>query len=122
MKLTPLDKLRNQYAQIRDQIHEIEHKEFVKEKRDIVGKCFKFKNSYSCPETEADYWWAYKRITGLDKSANCFTSFSFEIDRDGNCSTNVRAFDMLSEWKPCTEEEYLQAWLEFKHTINNIKA
>ena len=42
----------------------------------LVGKCFKMLNSYSCPQTESDYWYVYTKV--LDTDLNTFT---FQDDR-----------------------------------------
>lgn len=34
----------------------VEQERFAKK---LVGKCYRYRNSYSCPQTEADYWWLY---------------------------------------------------------------
>jgi hypothetical protein len=32
---------------------------FLPELQKLVGKCFRYQNSYSCPKTPKDYWWMY---------------------------------------------------------------
>ena len=116
-----LKQLYKDFKIIQDEIHILENKEFINENKQKIGQCFKFKNSYSCPETETDYWWIYKRVLSLDKFSNHFISFSFEIDKHGDCSTNKRTFDMLSGWTKCPEAEYLEAWQKFKQRIFDIQ-
>jgi hypothetical protein len=33
--------------------------------RERIGFCYRYRNSYSCPQTDADYWWMYVKITGV---------------------------------------------------------
>ena len=122
MKLKSLKQLNKEFKSIQDQIHILERKAFIKDTKFKIGRCFKFKNSYSCPETEVDYWWVYKRVLGHHEHANAFISFSFETDIQGNHTTNNQAWDMLSGWIECPEEEYLEAWRDFVININNITA
>ena len=41
----------------------------------FIDKCFRYKNSYSCPEKPEDYWWVYSRVMGLDETALIVDSF-----------------------------------------------
>lgn len=48
----------------------------------LVGKCYRYRNCYSCPQTEKDYWWLYKRVVSVEGSS--LHTFSFETDRNGD--------------------------------------
>lgn len=30
----------------------------------LVGKCFKYRNNYSCPDKPSDYWWMWVMVVG----------------------------------------------------------
>ncbi len=49
----------------------------------LVGKCFVYRNCYSCPKTDADYWWLYIRIIRLDEDGDLYAT-EFQIDAHGS--------------------------------------
>lgn len=38
----------------------------MKEMEKHIGKCFRSINNYSCPKTDADYWYVYSKIIGVE--------------------------------------------------------
>jgi hypothetical protein len=74
-------------AEARDRLREIERQERQGTSQQLVGKCYRFRNSYSCPEGPQDYWPLYSRILGVDEDANCVV-LQFQTDRDGDCRIN----------------------------------
>lgn len=54
---------RRDFNAIKEQIDE---RELAPKRRALVGKCFRYRNNYSCPVKPTDYWWLWTRITGLD--------------------------------------------------------
>jgi hypothetical protein len=82
----------------------------------LVGKCFKFRNCYSCPKGDKDKWWLYTRIVGVKDG--CCVQIQHEIDKDENVSIrrqlcSTRSFDSGDGYIPITLEEYAEA---FKYT------
>ena len=66
-----------------DRLSEIKAAEAYQRNIDRIGLCFKYRNSYSCPQDEADYWYIYAKIIGVDvKSANPVVA-RFEVDIRG---------------------------------------
>lgn len=59
------EELLQQLAEIENQ----ERKQLIKAEypkfKQLIGKCFKFKNSYSCPVKKSDYWYAYSKIVSI---------------------------------------------------------
>lgn len=63
--------------------------------KELIGTCYKYRNSYSCPEKESDYWYTYFKITSLTPNdlyigglkndnvlARCET-LKFQVCKDG---------------------------------------
>lgn len=73
---------------------------------------WKFKNSYSCPETESDYWYMYRRITNPTPDGR-MDAMEFQICRRGILSVQEHkdAPWMLQTdgWVPSTEAEWKKA-------------
>lgn len=78
MTLKQLEKIKS------DCFHEIQERrdlEREKEFKKYVGKYYKYKNSYSCPQTEEDYWWTYTYVKELKD--NGLIVFSVQTDKYG---------------------------------------
>ena len=63
-----LQKVKCIESMYRDEIREIDQelqKIAVEKAKQNIGKCFKFKNSYSLPSTENDYWFEYYKIVDI---------------------------------------------------------
>lgn len=56
------DNATSRYFEIKDFF---EQEEILPKRLAFIGKCFKYRNSYSCPQEESDYWWLWIRIIGL---------------------------------------------------------
>lgn len=50
-----------------NELNEIQEREYPKFK-ELIGKCFKLRNSYSCPESAKDYWDVYSKVIEIKKS------------------------------------------------------
>lgn len=62
----------NKKEELRKQLSEIEKQErqdLIKAEYPkfelLIGKCFKYKNSYSCPKKPSDYWYMYSKIVSI---------------------------------------------------------
>lgn len=42
--------------------HHVTKRELPKLKKQYEGKFFKYRNNYSCAETESDYWFLYRKV------------------------------------------------------------
>ncbi len=74
---------------IRNKISDVERKELLPAfKKKYEGKYFKYKNCYSCPEKESDYWFMYIKIKKVTK-LNWMEGFTFQTDRNGKVTFEV---------------------------------
>lgn len=71
-----------------------------------IGRCFKCRNNYSCPEEDSDFWWVYYRITDVNKDGY-YSCIYFQTDKYGRqeVSIDVRNY-IYDDWKEITSEEY----------------
>jgi len=56
--------------------------------RNLIGKCFKYRNCYSIPNKKSDYWFYYTKI--LSVSGTWVYAQSFQIDKYGDGSYERR--------------------------------
>ena len=65
LSMNKKEELSQQLAEIenqeREQLIKIEYPKF----KQLIGKCFKLKTSYSCPEKKSDYWNVYSKIVSI---------------------------------------------------------
>ena len=81
------DELKSIVEKARSELREIEEAESAKVNQALVGKFFKFRNSYSCPEPH-EYWWLYMAVTGLSDEGNPLT-WNFSKDIYGKIDVEV---------------------------------
>jgi hypothetical protein len=81
------------------------------EDRKLLGCCFKYRNNYSCPESDADYWWLYLKITSADDGLMALT---FEVDKNGRITIDpchhVYRRTLLSGYTEIKASELSKAW------------
>jgi hypothetical protein len=80
----------------------------------LVGKCFAYRNSYSCPQSEADYWTLYLRVTGVTGEGEAET-VTFQMDKDGRVSIELSALpaEMFpGRYREIPYAELERAWLD----------
>lgn len=114
--------LRSKMLKLRQKIEAIEEKREKSIGRKLIGKCFKFHNSYSGNER----WWLYITITGMGRGTFC-DAFQFETTSQGEHQTKVKNWfshasaQTGSGYLPCSRVEFDAAWSDFKKSINSIK-
>ena len=79
--MTRLDELREFAVTIREEISELEEAEKKPIRLALIGKCFKYRNCYSCPEKPSDYWYLYLKVLRI-KGANAIVE-EFQCDKYG---------------------------------------
>ncbi len=74
--------------------------------RALIGSVFKYRNCYSCPQTDEDYWWMYTRIT--EASEEGLVGVQIQRDRDGKISVQTAGFmlPMLDGYVEISKAEF----------------
>jgi hypothetical protein len=104
---------------LQTKVWEEHQKKQTQKAQKLVGKYFKFRNSYSCPEGEKDKWWLYTAIIGVKDG--CCVAIDFQTDKNGDVSIAKayhapQFFENLEGYVPITKEEYVD---EFAATIGH---
>jgi hypothetical protein len=113
------ESLLNRLRKDRAELSRIEAREWLEDNYKHVGRWFKYRNCYSCPEKPSDYWWAYKKVLSIKNQH--FVSFEFQTDKYGDHTIRNNRFDLLSGWVPCTEEEGQKAWRKLVNAMKSYK-
>ena len=80
---TELETLKTRCNELRTRIHELDDQRRYTENKPYVGKFFRFRNSYSCPQTDADYWYVYYRVDSISAPRGQLCGVRFQTDTDG---------------------------------------
>lgn len=84
-----IDELRREAAAMQARVIAYEAAERDRENAKLHGKCFVYRNSYSCPETDADYWSMYTRVLRIENGR--LIVHRFQTDRDGKIEIELAA-------------------------------
>lgn len=103
------ESLRKQAAVIRDKITRIEDKRRFEESVALQGKCFRYRNSYSCPKDDSERWWLYQRVLRVTKDG-WLVVFRFQTDQYGKTEIEPEHRSMSSLGEPITAKQFQYAW------------
>lgn len=96
----------------RDELNAIRENDDQGEAEKLVGNCYVFRNCYSCPDSDADYWNLYSRI--IAAQAGSVRVVSFQVDKYGTLSierqTRPHQHYKSSENRLISLSEFLKAW------------
>lgn len=85
--------------------------------RKLVGKHYKFRNCYSCPDKESDYWWSYTKVIGVEDGAVIL--WNFQTDKYGEISIKFRDIHTTIHhgYVEITQDEFRAEWAKLKKLI-----
>ena len=117
-----LKELERQRNEIAGRISEIEFARDEERSAEFVGRYFKYRNSYSCPEKPSDYWYLYFKVTGYE--GRRLRGFSFERDKYGKFffDPNAETFHHLSGYQEIEAAEFVRARAKFLTDLNKESA
>lgn len=115
-----IEALQEQARSIGEKIGEIEDAKRCAENSKKVGRYFKTRNSYSCPEKPSDYWYVYAKVTRMDESGYLHAT-QFQIDRNGdvNIRFDQHSYHMLG-WTEIKRAEMLKAWKRLDAKLDKL--
>jgi len=114
-----IEALRKQAAEAQNAIAEHQHAEWRKANAPKVGKCFRTKNSCSCPEKPSDYWWVYARVTRMDESGMLY-AMTFQTDKYGNVNIEQDSCVHHAQYyTPCSAADLKKAWKKLLSKLND---
>lgn len=97
----------------------IEDQRKLAENLKLVGRHFKYRNSYSCPRKPSDYWWLYTKVIGAD--ARGLRCFEFQIDRYGKIEIEPQKHGHhMAGHVEIDESEFRQAWGRLLHRVDHM--
>ena len=113
MTKTERKRLERTGAALAAKLRQVEDAERECEAVKLVGTYWKYRNCYSCPDKESDYWWLYVKVVKTDGRGH-LTTFDFQTDKYGNVSTKQNDYQYVhllkSGYIASSEAEFTGAW------------
>lgn len=103
------EQIEAEIGKLRKQLSKLEDAERIETNRALPGSCFRYRNCYSCPKDDSDYWFAYKMVTGLDEFGNP-EGVMFQIDKDGKIEIERFRWGTLGGWTQIATTELRDAF------------
>lgn len=110
-----LAKLIAERRALTERIGQIEHEVDSAETAPLVGRFWKYRNCYSCPESDDDYWWLYVKTTGHD--GRWLSGFMFERANGGRSTAEPFTHRMLHGYEEISAGEFNAAWDTFLRAL-----
>lgn len=117
------EQLEAELRPIQQALGRLRDQEARKESTSLIGRCFKYKNCYSCPDKPSDYWWMYIKVVG---ASHWPKTFEFQTDKYGHLTvkTDKHAIGVGHEgngYVPITVKEFDAAWRKVQKRIAKLK-
>ena len=95
------------YINRQKELKQLEKTKKINRHLKLIGKCYKFHNSYSHNEKKR---WLYMQIVGIDKEGDLITN-TFQEDNNGRISieSDIMWSQPDSDYIPISEKEYKKA-------------
>jgi hypothetical protein len=109
----------------RAELDEIVEKERRVKGQALVGKCYRYRNSYSCPQKESDYWWLYMIVLGVtDGALICFkfqrdSEQKIEIEPDTRVPLSIEG-ELSDSYEEIERGLFSVAWEGVLASINKV--
>lgn len=106
---------------------EYEHKRtlVIPKHKKLLGTYWKYKNCYSCPNNESDYWFLFRRVESI--SGYELLCSEFQVDKYGKLEielshrTITNDGEMGSNWIKITHKEWKKEVRKIKKYFNSIE-
>lgn len=118
--------LADQIGRLRAELQAITDAEEEVRQRQLVGRAFRYRNCYSLPESESDYWWSYRLVLSTD------AVLAFDVDCHGKISverdTRVATLLMLMApmpglgegWQEISRADLDRAWTSLMERLRAL--
>lgn len=116
MKATK-DELLAKIKPLQVQLNRIEGAERRAANEPLVGRCFKYRNSYSCPEKPSDYWPLYMRVDRADDTGIWCTEFQIDLYGRAEAQKGKHYYRLMDDFQEISGAQFARAWDTFKAKV-----
>lgn len=109
-KLKTKEQLELEIRKLNIQLNKIKDTEDDARNATYLGRCFKTRNNYSCPQKPSDYWWLYVKVTSVK---NGIKGLMFQVDYNGRIEIQPKEYLMantLDSYTPISSAQWDKAW------------
>lgn len=116
--VTDLEGLRQTLRMTQFRIGKIETAARVQSARKLIGKTFRYRNCYSCPEKPSDYWFLYIKVIGVDRYGS-LRVLQFQTDKNGDIRIESNHFlhRLLEGYEEIPRGTFDRALMDLKKKI-----
>lgn len=101
----------------RSELNEMQDQDRFDQNAKYVGRCYKYKNSYSCPQSDDDRWWLYAMVTQMGEHGS-LVGITFQDDKQGKLEFEHRLYMTESTLQvPISQGEFGDALTAFQEKI-----
>lgn len=120
--MTDISILEDQAKAANSALYAAKEREAHKRNLALIGKSFRYRNSYSCPEKPSDYFWLYLRVMSVEGlTINCLT---FQTDNRGRVEIDTRhqkySGGLSDGYRPITKGQFDRAWRALQKRITTL--
>lgn len=124
--MTELEEKRAAAEKLWREIKDLEDKKKLEEQWPIwkarEGTYWKFHNSYSRPQSDADRWWMYRLVTNVTPDGYV-DALDFQIDKNGRLDVSHQTripWELTAGWIPATEGEWRESALMAQAIVGKL--
>lgn len=111
-------RLESEIAKLREQLSEIDAADRREKNAPLVGKCFRYRNSYG---GDVEKWWLYLKVLAVDEDGhlNCLT---FETTSVGivNIEPRTKYYGLSGDYRSIEAAEFDHAWRELLMSLRAL--
>ena len=116
--------LEKQMYAIRKELSAIEEADNEARFSGLIGRCFSYRNCYSCPKTDKDYWLTYCRVNSI--SGSYANVMEFQIDSTGRITmepdTCMQAAMLGASWTQISPAAFNKALKHCRKAVEKLLA
>lgn len=107
-------------SEAQEKLAAIKYAGWRKDNAPKVGKTFRYRNSYSCPEKPSDYWTMWAKVTRMGEDGILYAT-QFQTDKYGNVDIKFdQCIHHAQYYTPCPKAEFNKAWRALLKKLNGI--
>jgi ribosomal protein L35AE/L33A len=110
------EQLEAEIAPLQAALYKLRDAEASKEAQALVGKFFKYRNSYG---GGSPGWWMYAKVTHVKNTSAI--SFRFQTCEHDKLEIETSRHFLSSSWTPIKESEFLREWRKVQKRIAGMK-
>jgi hypothetical protein len=88
----------------------------------LVGKFFRYRNNFSCPEKPSDYWWLYVHVLRMEKGGHLI-AHQFQTDSHGSITIVFKNYysGISSGYNEIEQRVFVLAWKKLQARISSYR-